>query len=249
MCGAHVCGARWSPLGRVRGLGVWAIVFDSMTGRRWKPGDGAVLRYITRTEGRPGDAWPCRVVEDGEHVALYIPGGTSFKRTVFPPQEQRRFGGALTHRDASWGADTLRLMYPGRSCSVWLFWKSGPQGRRFDGWYVNMEEPFRRTAIGFDTNDHTLDIVVTPELGWSWKDEEELEHRVARGIYTPDLAASARAEGERVIQQIERREPPFSGGWKHWEPDPGWPRPELPDDWNRVPPALWARRRWAYGTP
>jgi len=28
---------------------------------------------------------------------------------------------------------------------------------------VNMEEPFRRMMLGVDTNDHTLDVMVTPE--------------------------------------------------------------------------------------
>ena len=36
------------------------------------------------------------------------------------------------------------------------------EGGRFSGYYVNFEEPYRRTGIGFDTNDHTLDILVTP---------------------------------------------------------------------------------------
>jgi len=26
-----------------------------------------------------------------------------------------------------------------------------------------MEEPFRRMMLGVDTNDHTLDVMVTPE--------------------------------------------------------------------------------------
>src|SRR5258708_7659187 len=83
-----------------------------------------------------------------------------------PPREppHKRWTAGPTGRvlaDSAWWADTLRLMFSGRSHSVWLTWR--PDGG-FVGYYVNLEEPFRRTRIGFDTNDHTLDIVVTPGL-------------------------------------------------------------------------------------
>ncbi len=219
-----------------------------MTDKRWQTGDRVVVRYITRTGSRPGDVWPCRVVADREDlVAVYLTRGTRFKRAVFPPLAERSGGYALRHEDSVWGFDTLRLMYPDRGSSVWLFWDAEPSERRFRAWYVNMEEPFRRTSIGFDTNDHALDIVVTPELEWSWKDQEELDECVRLGLYTSELAAAVRAEGERMIEQVERSRSPFSEGWERWRPDPEWTIPELPNDWARVPPALWSRRRWAYG--
>lgn len=27
---------------------------------------------------------------------------------------------------------------------------------------------------------------------------------------------------------------PFSDGWEHWRPEPHWPVPELPADWDRT---------------
>jgi hypothetical protein len=36
-----------------------------------------------------------------------------------------------------------------------------------------------------------------------------------------------------VIERIEAWSIPFDEGWEHWRPDPGWPLPELPDDWDR----------------
>ncbi len=198
-------------------------------------GDDAVLRYITR-DGRPGMTWGCRVVEDRpDLLALYLPKETPHKRWSAGPN-----GRELA--DSAWWADTLRLMFPGRAHSVWLTWR--PEG--FVGYYVNLEEPFRRTPIGFDTNDHTLDIVVKPDLQWSWKDETLLQDQERRGDYSTALVEEIRREAAAVIAVIESGASPFDGSWGHWRPDPAWPTPRLPDHWNSEPAALWDRRRWAY---
>jgi hypothetical protein len=199
-------------------------------------GEDGVLRYITR-DGRPGMTWGCRVVVDcPDLLALYLPKETPHKRWRPGPA-----GPELT--DSAWWANTLRLMFPERAHSVWLTW--GPDAE-FVGFYVNLEEPFRRTAIGFDTNDHTLDIVVTPDLRWSWKDEQLLEGQARDGNYSAELIAEIRQEAASVINMIEFRGAPFSDGWDRWRPDPAWPTPVLPATWNSEPAALWDRRRWAY---
>ena len=216
--------------------------------RRWNAGETAVLRYITR-DGRPGMAWPYTVVADREDLlALFIPKGARYKRfRRLPPEEARARGYTRQLADEVWRRDVLRLMYPGAHHSIWVFWEHENGERRHTAYYVNMEEPFRRTAIGFDTNDHTLDIVVTPDLEWHWKDEQELAERVEQGVFPADFADFVRAEGERVIEQIEQRGSPFGDGWGEWEPDPGWRTPELPPEWDQEPPVLWDRRHWAYG--
>ncbi len=134
-------------------------------------------------------------------------------------------------------------MFPGRAHSVWLSWRDDGE---FVGFYVNLEEPYRRTAIGFDTNDHTLDIVVTPDLRWSWKDERLLEGQLRQGNYSAELVAEIRQEAASVISAIESRGAPFTDGWERWRPDPTWPTPVLPATWNSEPAALWDRRQWAY---
>ena len=49
---------------------------------------------------------------------------------------------------------------------------------------MNLEEPLKRTAIGFDYLDQLLDIEIAVDLSsWKWKDEDELEEAVARGDY------------------------------------------------------------------
>jgi predicted RNA-binding protein associated with RNAse of E/G family len=80
--------------------------------------------------------------------------------------------------------------------------------------------------------DHVLDVVIDPDLSWRWKDEEELEEAVRLGLLTRKAADGIRAEGERVIVQLEAREPPFCDGWERWQPNPAWPLPGLPAGWD-----------------
>ena len=216
--------------------------------RRWQAGETAVLRYITR-DGRPGMSWPFTVVEDRDDLlALYIPKGAVYKRFVRrPSSEMVNHGYVAELLDTEWRRDVLRLMYPGAHHSVWVFWEHEDGERRHSAYYVNMEEPFRRNAIGFDTNDHTLDIVVTPDLDWRWKDEDELAERVELGVYPADFADFVRAEGERVIGAIESGAAPFGDGWSEWEPPSDWVVPSLPAEWETEPVTLWDRRVWAYG--
>lgn len=212
---------------------------EASTRRRWQPGDLVVLRYLTMRESLPGMSWPCRVVADRDDlVALYVPEGTTFKGWS-------NVDGVRRLVDTRWRRDTLRLMFPGRGHSIWLTWEGGAE-RRFTGYYVNMEEPFRRTAIGFDTNDHMLDVVVAPNLTWTWKDEEVMADRVRQGVYSPEFAAEVRAEAERVVAVLEANGSPFCDGWDRWTPDPTWEIPLLPPDWDSAPPVVWDRKDWAY---
>jgi len=218
------------------------------TGQR-RLGDVVALRYVT-SGGRIEMCWPCRVVADRDDlVALFIAAGSPYKagpkqsaaekrlrpRTGLPPDEYR------------WRNDTLRLMVPGRSHSVLLSWALEGDTRRLLKYFVNMEEPLRRTAIGFDTQDHTLDIEIGPDLTWHWRDEAELANHVAEGFYTRELAMAVQAEGERVIDAILRRDHECMRGWRDWSPPREWQRPAFVDGWDTTLPTFWDQRQWAYG--
>jgi Protein of unknown function (DUF402) len=59
--------------------------------------------------------------------------------------------------EGSWTGDGVLIVgRPGRAHAIWLFWES----ERFAGWYVNLEAPWRPSRLGFDTEDHTLDVWV-----------------------------------------------------------------------------------------
>jgi hypothetical protein len=215
---------------------------------RWSYGDVIALRYVS-TDSRIEMCWPVRVVSDSaDQLCVFIAAGSRYKagpklRAAEKLREQRDF---LPPDDYEWRHDTLRLMRPGECHSVWLFWEGSGSGRRFTKYFVNLEEPFRRTAVGVDTQDHTLDIVVQPDLTWSWRDDAELDSHVRHGFYSASLAAAARAEGRRAVRAISDGTHPCLDGWTDWRPDPAWRRPELPAGWDTVPLTYWERRAWAY---
>lgn len=218
-------------------------------GPRWQAGDVVAMRYVTPDE-RIDFAWPYRVVEDtGEHVALFLARGSAFradpKRMAAQKiTDERR--PAPVH-EGVWRRDTLRLMWPGASHSVWLSWEGDGAARRFLQYFVNLEEPFRRTQAGFDSFDHTLDVEVTPGLTCTWRDEADFLDHVSLGFYTPALAAAVRAEGQRVIDEIMRGTHPCLGGWAHWSPPSEWGPLAVPATWNTTPLTTWEQREWAYG--
>jgi uncharacterized protein len=146
---------------------------------------------------------------------MVLPADADGRRLRIPADEWTLEPGT-TSREA------LALTRPGAAHSIYLFWDDG----RFSHWYVNLEEPLRRNAVGFDTFDHKLDLIVEADGAWRWKDEDELEEAARRGILD---AAAVRAEGERVLAAW-----PFPTGWEAWRPDPAWPVPQLPAGWENA---------------
>lgn len=205
----------------------------------FQPGDEVVLRYITRFGSGIGMSWPFRVVrDDAEISALFIPTGATYMQWSTPG------GGARELVEARWRRDVLRLMYPGKPYSIWLFWEGEP--RAFTTYYVNFEEPFRRTPVGFDTNDHTLDILIAPDFTWKWKDEEDFAALIASGNFSEEFGREVRDSAQEVRGMLERRESPFSDGWESWEAPLEWEAPTLHPRWKDEPAQPWERRHWAY---
>ena len=179
----------------------------------------SVWRDVHR--GRVWRAQACRIVEESpELVALWIPAGAAAK---VPRGRLRIPGDDWELEDASPKRDQICVARPGRAHSIYLFWHDNGE---LDHWYVNFERPLRRTALGFDTFDEKLDLIVQPDGSYRWKDEDELEQAAAVGLLDP---VAVRAEADRVLQEW-----PFPTGWEDWRPDPAWPVPQLPEGWDRV---------------
>jgi Protein of unknown function (DUF402) len=194
----------------------------------WRRGDVALLRYVRY--GRVRRATPHVVVHDAHGlVALHVPPGAMGKTAVWdgsPIRGQADREWAL--RDHVWHSyRVLRLIGWGSSHSIELFY--GGDSDVFEGWYVNLQEPLRCTPLGFDTDDLVLDLWVSADGSWHWKDEDELQEAVRLGRFTAADAAAIRAEGERVLEEW-----PFPTGWEDWRPDPGWEPPRLPAGWDVV---------------
>jgi len=195
----------------------------------WQPGDAIVRRELVH--GRP---WLCQaatVVEDTpELLAIYVPGGSALR---FPDGDWPG-GRHPWHGRERWeGHGVLQLQRPGEAHAIWIFWH-GPE-REFRGWYVNLQESFRRTALGIDTEDHELDLVVAADGTWTWKDEELLDPWVERGRWTTEKVASIRAEGARVATELDAGRRWWGDHWTQWEPDPSWSLPQLPEGWQHIP--------------
>jgi Protein of unknown function (DUF402) len=194
-----------------------------MTRGSWEPGD--VVVWWEAWRGRMYGAFPVRVVEDtDERLVTYVAEGTRF---LFPP-------GAWPFDDehpwaarGGWTGHGVLIQHrPGTAHTIWHFWEGDE--RRFWGWYVNMQAPYRRVGRTYKSQDHEVDLWVTADGSWEWKDEDQLEAWKPRGRFTEDEVREIRAEGERVLAEW-----PFPTGWENWSPDPSWAVPaELPADWR-----------------
>lgn len=199
----------------------------------WSSGSPALLRYVH--EGRVSRVFPVTVVADeGRSTQLFIASGTRIRarstldgrpiERAMPYRE--RFALPWRLGDGVWSGHNVLMLTPaGAAHSFWAHWN---EEWRFGGWYVNLQEPLRRTRFGFDTADNVLDLVVDPDLSaWRWKDEDELRDAIGVGRFTAAEAAELYREGERALARLERREWPFDRDWSTWRPDPAWPPPAL----------------------
>lgn len=159
---------------------------------RWAPGDHIVLRGVWR-----GNLWfalPLTVMQDSpDLIALYGRAGTCGKATDRRPTPHDLMAlEKVVLVDYVWReTDVLMLTMPGAAHSVYVLWDAGHV--RFRCWYVNLEEPLRRTPLGFDTMDQLLDIVIHPNrIEWHWKDEDEFQEAEAIGLYSAEEARDSR---------------------------------------------------------
>ena len=147
------------------------------------------------------------------------------------PSPQLAAGEWVAAEGTWFGGGRLFLARAGAAHSICPSWHADGS---FIGWYVNLEDPWRRTHFGFDTTDHVLDIWVLSDRTWRWKDEDELEEAIETGLFTQLKAKAIREEGERVIERVEAWTEPFNEGWEEWTPDPDWPLPSVPEGWDRL---------------
>ena len=195
-----------------------------------------VLRELWR--GRIWTARPAVVVHDeqAEHAFCAF-AGTVWKAPA------RRNGTPLRLPEPDWrlidrrwaGSTILSFAWPQTPYAVLLFYEQGT-GELLH-FYVNLQDPLRRTRIGFDTTDHVLDVVVEPDRSaWRWKDEAEMDEALERGLFTSEHVASFRTQGERAARRIMDGDPPFDRDWAAWEPDATWRIPRLPGGWDELEP-------------
>jgi protein associated with RNAse G/E len=128
-----------------------------------------------------------------------------------------------------WRDTTLLVRYElGAYFSVSRFFDSDG---RCGGWYVDFIRPFERTAIGIDTFDLLVDLVVEADLSrYRWKDEDEYAQGRRLGVIEDTLHAAVDSARQQVVALIESRRGPFADDKSMWQRDPTWPTPALPED-------------------
>ena len=131
------------------------------------------------------------------------------------------------------GAAVVRVHHRGEPWSVWRWHDGSDWG---SGWYVNLELPWSRSALGFDTQDWTLDVVASAETDGTWsvryKDEDELAFYVSTGHWSEAMRSTIERAGEDATRIALARAFPFDADWSRWMPDPAWPPAVLPAEWS-----------------
>jgi hypothetical protein len=203
-----------------------------VTDRR-RPGEVVVLREFHGD--RLWAARPAFVLrDDGDDLSFFIPEGTRGVDAVDDGGAELRLPHAAwrLERSARPGRRSVRSFASTRDPhAVLAIWDEGWRPRC---WYVNLQLPLRRSAVGFDTTDLVLDLVGTPDASaWRWKDEDELAEAIAAGTVDTATADRIRGEAEALAGAVTAGRPPFDGDPWSWRPDPSWGVPDLPDAWDR----------------
>ena len=180
--------------------------------------------------GTPWCAFPVVVVDDSpECLVTYLPEESPF---VFPPSADGR-AHPWARKRAWHGNGMLAVRRAEEACSVMHFW-NGPE-RAFAGWYLNLEEPFRRTATGYDSQDLELDIWAPVDGPPQLKDSDLLDQRVREGRFTEEQALAIRRLGDEILEQLDRGERWWDEEWASFAPDAHWRAPAFPDGWEATP--------------
>jgi uncharacterized protein DUF402 len=198
---------------------------------------GAAVVWRSLPGGVVGTVRGCRVVRDDDDlIALTIlPGYPLAQRTGIRggPGDRLLIDWDGGYAERRWLDKRCLVLYrPGDASSVELFWHDADH--TFLGWQIDLQRPWRRTPIGFDSRDFILDLVVGLDGAVRWKDEDELTFAIQQGKISDAEVALARREGERVMRRARARETPFDGSWNDWRPDPTWSPPTLPATWERA---------------
>ncbi|MCG7206613.1 DUF402 domain-containing protein [Streptomyces arenae] len=190
-----------------------------MIERRFSPNEVIVRREIL--DGREWMVYPVRVVEDtGDLLAVYLAQGTPL---TFGGGEFRWGPHPWTEFEPYWASEgVLQLTRPGDGYSVWARYEGGG----FSGWYVNFQEPMRRTDRGFDTLDQELDLLLPGDGSpYRWKDEDHFEERRRSGGFPEEEAAAVRSAAASVVELVERGAG-WWAAWRDWRAPGEWQVPE-----------------------
>lgn len=200
---------------------------------------GTDIVWRSRPGGDVGYVFGCRVLlDEPEVVAVIQPTGSPVMRRIAQrggPKGRSFLPGTWdgSRRMVKWDRPPCVRLHPvGRRYSVIRTWLHAED--RFDGWYVNLEQPWTRTAVGFDSRDDVLDVTVTSDLSeWQLKDADELDFAVEVGLFTSAEAQAIHASAASAVEDIVNRSWPFDDAtWSRLRVHELLQPTELPESWE-----------------
>lgn len=136
-----------------------------------------------------------------------------------------------------WDGETVVRVHRRGQC--WSIWRFHDGHERNLSWYGNLEAPWRRTAIDYDTQDWTLDVVaegLPGTAGWTvgLKDEDELEWFMDQGVYSTEEAEGIRDVGLALVDSLEHGGEAADEDWGRWVPPRDLGPTPLPRGWQSL---------------
>lgn len=231
--GHHILTVMTTPAAFTEGARV--VRRDVLDGKVWS---AAPYRVITSTDGTLVLAcWPgAESLAASTFTSWLRTGDDSVRKQAIPNLAARQWElDRFTWRDT-----TLSICSSeGDYFSVCRYARPDETPLGHDGWYVNFELPRQPTAIGYDTFDLLLDLIVAPDLAsYTWKDQDEYAQGRRLGLITDALHARVDQARQQVIALIKEQRAPFAGDWAIQHPAPGWRALILPPDTLTAPSPL-----------
>lgn len=131
------------------------------------------------------------------------------------------------------GQDVVMVHRFDQMWSTWRWLTSA--GEWVPGSYINLERTWLLGEGVYETEDLTLDVVISADGSLSFKDEDELDWLETVGLCTGSDADAIRAIGQRAHEHFSSHGWPLDVSWDAWLPGPSRRPPELPSGWEAMP--------------
>jgi hypothetical protein len=205
----------------------------------WQPGDIIVWRGIYRE--RVWHAQTVIVVKDTpEEVRVALLPGAECVAPEGYLNGNDGYDRRWNFKDKAWKNQIYRWrnnrlllrLEPQKYYSTIHFWHG--ESNRFLYYYINFQLPFKRSQCGIDTLDLDLDLIISPDLSYEWKDVDDYQRAIDEEIISPEWTKEIDKAKKEVLDTLEKRQYPYDGSWLSWMPDPAWSPPKLPENWDKI---------------
>jgi hypothetical protein len=175
----------------------------------WEHGDVVAWRGIYR--GHIWHAVAMIVVKDSpeEMVLALLPGAERIAEKEYA-SGRKSHPGRWDFKDRAWELEKfhwrtnrlLILLEREKHYSTMYFWNDSCN--EFLCYYVNFQLPFQRSHCGIDTLDLDLDLIIYPNLSYEWKDVEDYQKAIEKGVITPEDVQGIERVKLEVLERLEK---------------------------------------------